>query len=79
MIITLQQMYSNKETKESECQQLGTRLQIFEPPTSVDGVEWEILLTTLHYKFCKKMKDGFNFDPMYVSYEFEAWDQVGRY
>ena len=44
-----------------------------------DGVEWEILLTTLHYKFCKKMKDGFNFDPMYVSYEFEAWDQVGRY
>ena len=38
MIITLQQMYSNKETKESECQQLGARLQIFEPPTSVDGV-----------------------------------------
>ena len=32
-------MYSNKETKESECQQLGARLQIFEPPTSVDGVE----------------------------------------
>ena len=31
-------MYSNKETKESECQQLGPSLQIFEPPTSVDGV-----------------------------------------
>ena len=72
-------MYSNKETKESECQQLGASLQIFEPPTSVDGVEWEILLLTILHQYCKMIKDGFNFDPVYVSYEFKAWDEVGHY
>ena len=68
-------MYSNKETKESECQQLGASLQIFEPPTSVDGVgnifnnlELQVL-SMERYGSMEVWKDGFilshlNFDPV---------------